>query len=71
MVCAFVIGGLFIAIGARFFASIPITHFLWEAVSLFTIFFLLRTLTNYAVATGLPGPAERNVELTLWQVAAA
>src|SRR5260370_498384 len=84
LVAAFVLGALFIPIGARFFASVPITHFLWEAASLFTIFFLLRTLTNYAVATGLslvatnilsiwylPGPAERNVELTLWQVAAA
>jgi multidrug resistance protein MdtO len=84
IILAFTIGGLFIPIGARFFASIPITHFLWEAVSIFIAFFLLRTLTNYAVAIGLslvatnilsiwylPGPAERNVELTLWQVAAA
>lgn len=83
-VFAFAIGGLFIPIGARFFASIPFTHFLWEAVSLFVIFFLLRTLSNFAVATGLsligtnilsiwylPGPAQRNVELTLWQVASA
>jgi multidrug resistance protein MdtO len=84
IIVAFIIGGLFIPIGARFFASIPMTHFIWEAVSIFIAFFLLRTLTNYAVATGLslvatnilsiwylPGPAERNVELTLWQVAAA
>jgi len=81
---AFVIGGLFIPIGARFFASTPMMHFFWEAVSLFVVFFLLKTLTNYAVAVGLslvatnilsiwylPGPAEKNVELTLWQVAAA
>jgi multidrug resistance protein MdtO len=84
LVAAFAIGGLFIPIGARFFASIPITHFLWEAASLFMVFFLLRTLSNYAVAVGLslvatnvlsiwylPGPGERNVELTLWQVASA
>lgn len=83
IIFAFAIGGLFIPIGARFFASIPLTHFLWEAVSIFVAFFLLRTLTNYAVALGLslvatnilsiwylPGPAEKNVELTLWQVAA-
>src|ERR1700722_2772257 len=44
---AFAIGGLFIPIGARFFASIPITHFLWEAASLFMLFFLIKTLTNY------------------------
>jgi multidrug resistance protein MdtO len=80
---AFAIGALFIPIGVLFSASIPITHFLWEAVSIFGTFFLLRTLTNYVVALGfcvvatnvlsiwyLPGPAERNVELTLWQVAA-
>jgi multidrug resistance protein MdtO len=81
---AFVLGGLFIPIGSRFFASIPITHFLWEAVSLFMLFFLLRTLTNYVVAINLgaiatsmftiwylPGPGEKNVELSLWQVLAA
>ncbi len=81
---AFVIGALFIPIGARMFASVPITHFLWEAVSLFLIFFLLKTLTNFALASSLalvatniltiwylPGPAERNVELTLWQVLGA
>ena len=81
---AFGIGGLFIPIGARMFASTPFTHFLWEAASLFLIFFLLRTLQNFALATGLglvgtnilaiwylPGPAERNVELTLWQVLGA
>jgi multidrug resistance protein MdtO len=83
LLAAFVIGALFIPVGARLFASIPITHFLWEAVSIFIAFFLLRTLANYALALGLcvvatnvlsiwylPGPAERNVELTLWQVAA-
>ena len=36
-----------------FFASVPITHFLWEGVSLFIMFFLLRTLTNYVVAINL------------------
>jgi multidrug resistance protein MdtO len=84
IVIAFAIGGLFIPLGARMFASIPMTHFCWEAVSLFIAFFLLRTLSNFALATGLslvttnvlaiwylPGPAERNVELSLWQVLAA
>ena len=52
LLVAFVIGTLFIPIGARFFASVPITHFLWEAASIFFIFFLLRTLTNYVVALG-------------------
>ena len=84
LVGAFLLGGIFIPVGARMFASIPITHFLWEAVSLFLVFMLLKTLTNFALAIGiglvatnilaiwyLPGPAERNVELTLWQVAGA
>ena len=82
IVVTFVIGALFIPVGARFFAATPETHFLWVAASLFITFFLLRTLSNYAVATGfalvvanvigiwyLPGPASKNVELTLWLVA--
>jgi multidrug resistance protein MdtO len=74
---AFAMGGLFIPVGARLFASIPITHFLWEGISIFVLFFLLRILTNYAVALGLcamttnifsiwylTGPAAQNVELS-------
>lgn len=70
-------------IGARMFASIPLTHFLWEAATAFLCFFLLKTLTYFPLATGvivvatstlaiwyLPGPAELNVELTLWQILA-
>jgi len=84
LVLAFAAGGLFVPIGARFFASAPEMHFVWEGVSLFGIFFLLRTLSNFAFASGLslvatsalsiwylPGPPSRNVELTLWLVAAA
>src|SRR5579863_750287 len=83
MMSAFLIGALFIPIGARFLASPPETHFFWVGCSLFLVFFLLRCLANYGVATGLglvvsnvvgiwylPGPPERNVELTLWLVAA-
>jgi multidrug resistance protein MdtO len=83
LVMAFLLGALFIPVGARLLASTPETHFVWIACSLFMVFFLLRTLSNYAVATGmalvvsnvvaiwyLPGPARVNVELTLWQVAA-
>ena len=83
MMAAFLIGALFIPIGARFLASTPETHFFWVALSLFIVFFLLRCLANYGVAIGLalvvsnvvaiwylPGPPERNVELTLWNVEA-
>ncbi len=80
---AFLLGTLFIPVGARLFASTPETHFLWVGCSLFLVFFLLRCLANYAVAVGislvvanvlgiwyLPGPAEMNIELTLWLVLA-
>jgi multidrug resistance protein MdtO len=83
MMTAFLIGALFIPVGARFLASTPETHFFWICCSLLFVFFLLRCLANYGVAIGLalvvsnvvgiwylPGPAERNVELTLWLVAA-
>jgi len=82
LILTFVVGALFIPIGARLLASTPETHFVWVACSLFIVYFLLRTLSNYAVATGfalvvsnvigiwyLPGPARINVELTLWLVA--
>lgn len=80
---ALIMATAFVPIGARMFASIPITHFFWECFSIFLIFFLIRTLANFAVAgiigligTGvlgvwyLPGPAEHNIEQTLWQVLA-
>lgn len=81
LILAFALGALFIPVGARLLASTPETHFLWVGASLFLVFFFLRCLANYAIATGfalvvanvigiwyLPGPAETNVELTLWNV---
>jgi multidrug resistance protein MdtO len=80
---SFATGALFIPIGSRLFASIPITHFMWEAASLFILFFLIRVITNYVLVINLcalvttifsiwylPGPGEQNVELSLWQFAA-
>jgi multidrug resistance protein MdtO len=82
-ILAFAAWLVMIPVGARMFASIPITHFLWEGFTIFLCFFFLRTLTNFVFATGvvvvatatttiwyLPGPAELNVELTLWQILA-
>src|SRR5215468_8694961 len=82
-ILAFAVWAALMPVGARMFASIPITHFLWEGVTAFLCFFLLKTLTNFPLATGvvvvatatmaiwyLPGPAEMNVELTLWQILA-
>ena len=78
---AFALCAFFVPVGARMFGSVPMTHFLWEAASIFLIFFLIRTLDNYSVASAiglmatsalavwyLPGPAEHNVEYTLWQI---
>jgi multidrug resistance protein MdtO len=78
---AVTMAALFVPVGGTMFASVPLTHFFWECFSLFLIFFLLRSLANFAVATilgvigtsavalwYLPGPAEYNVEQTLWQV---
>ncbi|MGH9561005.1 MAG: FUSC family protein, partial [Terracidiphilus sp.] len=83
MIGAFLLGALFIPVGARLFASTPETHFLWVGCTIFLAFFMLRCLANYAIATGLatisgyavaiwylPGPTETNVESTLWVVAA-
>ena len=83
MSIAFAACAMFVPIGGRMFGSIPLTHFCWEAVSIFLIFYLIRTLENYTIASGigligttalaiwyLPGPAERNVQLTLWSVLA-
>lgn len=82
IVATFGLGGLFSPLGATMFASIPLTHFMWEGVSLFLIFFLIGTIREYPVAAlvgimgasiiglwYLPGPAEANLERTLWQIA--
>jgi multidrug resistance protein MdtO len=83
MIGWFVLGALFIPVGAPLFASTPETHFLWVGCSLFLAFLMLRCLANYAMAIGsaivignvvsiwyLPGPTETNVELTLWFILA-
>src|ERR1700728_3323216 len=81
---AFFLGALFAPIGACFFASTPLLHFLWQGASIFVCFLLLRILASYVVATGLtivatnilpiwylPGPVEHNIETTLWFILAA
>src|SRR5882724_12623793 len=40
-ILAFVAWIELLPVGARMFASIPITHFLWQAVTVFLCFFLL------------------------------
>jgi len=83
MIGAFLLGALFIPVGAPLFASTPETHFVWVGCSIFLAFVMLRCLANYAIAIGfaivignvvsiwyLPGPGEDNVELTLWLILA-
>src|ERR1700722_6438451 len=80
---ALIMATIFVPVGGTMFASVPLTHFFWECFSIFLIFFLLRSFANFAVATilgvcgtsavslwYLPGPAEYNVEHTLWQILA-
>jgi multidrug resistance protein MdtO len=82
-ILAFAAWIVLLPVGARMFASVPLTHFIWEAVTVFVCFFLLKTLVYFPLATGvvvvgtatlaiwyLPGPAEVNIELTLWQILA-
>lgn len=82
-ILAFAIWVLLTPVGARMFASIPITHFFWEAITVFLCFYALKAITYFPLAAGiavvatgtlaiwyLPGPAELNVELTLWQILA-
>ncbi len=72
-------GAVLVLVSAMLFATDPFAHFLWVAGSLFVMFFLLRAMSNFTMAAGLvsigstalttwylPGPAEQNVELTMW-----
>src|SRR5579875_3643208 len=83
IIMAFGMCALFVPLGAHMFGSIPLTHFCWEAASIFLIFFLIRTLDNFTITSGfaligsstlaiwyLPGPTDKNIEDTLWAVLA-
>ena len=50
VVVTFGAGMIFSPLGARMFAAEPMTHFLWEAASLFAMFFLLHALSDYGSA---------------------
>ena len=77
---AFLVGALFIPVGARLLASTPEIHFLWVGCSLFIVLYsaslsravcsgrrrLALVISNVIGIWYLPGPAEANVELTLW-----
>jgi multidrug resistance protein MdtO len=81
IVLGFVAASLYTLLGMMLFRGYPITHFLWVIGSLYLIFFVIRTTTNYAAAlafaipigVALPiwdrsVPSEAQVEGTLWPI---
>jgi multidrug resistance protein MdtO len=81
IVLGFVLASLYTLLGMMLFRGYPITHFFWVIGSLFLVFFVLRTTTNYAAALAfaipiglaLPVwdralPSEVQVEGTLWPI---
>jgi multidrug resistance protein MdtO len=81
IVLGFVAASLYTLLGMMLFRGYPITHFFWVIGSLFLVFFVMRTTTNYAAAAAftipigvaLPIwdgrlPSEVQVEGTLWPI---
>lgn len=81
IVVAFVAASLYTVLGMILFRGYPITHFFWVIGSLYLIFFVIRTMPNYAAAAAfaipigvaLPVwdrtlPSQTQVEGTLWPI---
>ena len=81
IVLGFVGASLYTLLGMMLFRGYPIAHFFWVIGSLYLVFFVMRTTTNYAAALAfaipigiaLPVwdtslPSELQVEGTLWPV---
>ncbi len=81
IVVGFVLASLYTLLGMMLFRGYPITHFFWVIGSLYLIFFVMRTTTNYAAAlafaipigVALPVwdryvPSQVQVEGTLWPI---
>jgi len=81
LVLAFAGASLYTLLGMILFRDYPITHFFWVIASLYLVFFVMRTTTNYAAALvfaipvgiALPLwdrslPSQFQVEGTLWPV---
>ena len=81
LVLGFVGASLYTLLGVMLFRDYPLTHFFWVIGSLFLVFFVMRTTTNYAAALAfaipigitLPLwdrslPSEVQVEGTLWPI---
>ena len=52
IVLGFVLASLYTLLGMMLFRGYPITHFFWVIGSLYLVFFVMRTTTNYAAAAG-------------------
>jgi multidrug resistance protein MdtO len=81
IVLGFVLASLYTLFGMMLFRGYPITHFFWVIGTLYLVFFVMRTTTNYAAAVAfaipigvaLPVwdrafPSEVQVEGTLWPI---
>ena len=81
IVLAFVAAGLYTLLGMMLFRGYPITHFFWVIGSLYLVFFVIRTMTNYLAAAAFavpigvallvwdrPLPSQTQVEGTLWPI---
>jgi multidrug resistance protein MdtO len=79
IVLAFVLASLYTLLGMILFRGYPITHFFWVIGTLYLIFFVIRTTTNYAASVAFaipigvafpfwdrPVSSEFQVESTLW-----
>src|SRR5271167_4880940 len=56
IVLGFVAASLYTLLGMMLFRGFPITHFFWVIGSLYMIFFVIRTTTNYAAALAFAIP---------------
>jgi multidrug resistance protein MdtO len=81
IILGFVLASLYTLFGMMLFRGYPSTHFFWVIGSLYLMFFVMRTTTNYAAAlafvipigVALPVwdrtlPSELQVEGTLWPI---
>ena len=64
IVLGFVAASLYTLLGMMLFRGYPITHFFWVIGSLYLIFFVMRTTTNYAAALAFAIPI--GVALPIW-----
>ena len=64
IVSAFVVASLYTLLGMMLFRGYPMIHFFWVIASLYLVFFVIRTATNYAAAAAFAIPI--GVALPIW-----